>query len=198
MVTFLFFLPFLLLFVVIGVYGERKISAFIQDRVGPNEVGPYGLLQTIADLLKLIQKEDIVPDAADRRLFLVAPFLIFTAIFAGYAVLPLTPGLGGSGVQVGVFFLLAIISLDVLGILMAGWGSNNKYSLYGAMRSVAQLVSYEVPLTLSVLAVIMVCGTLDLQDISFQQGTWIHRAQGYNNELNYLFGIKSMGGRCNC
>lgn len=193
MVTFLFFLPFLLFFVVIAVYGERKVSAFIQDRYGPMEVGPVGLFQTIADLLKLLQKEDIVPKAADKLFFLTAPFLIFVAIFAGYAVIPLTSGITGSTAQVGVFFLLAIISMDVLGVLMAGWGSNNKFALYGSMRSVAQLISYEVPLTLSVLAVIIVCGTLDLQDISFQQGIYIHRATDSPTELNYLFGSKLLG-----
>ena len=132
--------------VVVGVYLERKISAFIQDRMGPMEVGKWGLLQLIADLMKLLQKEDIVPAAADRKLFLLAPLVIFTAIFAGYAVLPLTPDLQGSRTAIGLFFLMTIISVDVIGILIAGWGSNNKFALFGAMRSVAQIVSYEIPL----------------------------------------------------
>lgn len=170
MFTFLFFLPFLLGFVVIGVYGERKIAGFIQNRLGPMEVGPIGLFQTIADLLKMLQKEDIRPAAADKPLFLLAPILIFGSIFAGYAVLPLTGTLSGADISVGVFYLLAIISIDVLGILMAGWGSNNKYSLYGAMRSAAQIVSYEIPLGLSVLAVVMFNQTLDLQEMSLLQG----------------------------
>jgi NADH-quinone oxidoreductase subunit H len=171
--------------VVLGVYAERKVSAFIQDRMGPMEVGPYGAFQLIADLLKLLQKEDIVPKLADRRLFLAAPLLIFTAIFAGYAVLPLSPDWQGSGAGVGVFFLMAIVSFDILGLLMAGWASNNKYSLLGAMRAVAQMVSYEIPLGLSILCVVMLAQSLDLGEISYQQGV-------YGGE-NYLFGLKGLG-----
>ncbi|MRS64850.1 complex I subunit 1/NuoH family protein [Larkinella terrae] len=173
-------------FVVVGVYLERKVSAFIQDRLGPMEVGKFGLLQLIADLLKLLQKEDIVPKAADRKLFLLAPMVIFASVFAGYAVLPLTPDLQGATADVGVFYLMAIVSVDVIGILMAGWGSNNKYSLFGAMRSVAQIVSYEIPLGLTILCAVMICQTLNLQDISFQQGI-------YAEETNYLFGLKALG-----
>ncbi|MEO0331594.1 MAG: complex I subunit 1 family protein [Bacteroidota bacterium] len=184
--TFLFFLPFLLGFTVVGVYAERKISAFIQDRMGPMEVGKYGLLQTVADLLKLIQKEDIVPKAADRILFLAAPVIIFVAVFAGFSVLPLTSGFRGSTAEVGLFFLLAIVSLDVIGILMSGWGSNNKYALYGALRSVAQIISYEIPLGLSVLCVVIVSQSFDLQNISYQQGIL---APEVTIVPVYLFGI---------
>ncbi len=183
--TLLIFLLMVPGFVVVGVYLERKISAFIQDRMGPMEVGKWGLLQLIADLLKLLQKEDIVPKAADKWLFLGAPFIIFAAVFAAYAVLPLAPGLSGSGAAVGVFYLLTILSVDVIGILMAGWGSNNKYALFGAMRSVAQIVSYEVPLGLAVLCVVMLTQTLDLQAISFQQGI-------YSPETIYLFGLRDL------
>lgn len=194
MVTFLFFLVFLLVFTVFAVYSERKISAFIQDRMGPMEVGHYGLGQTVADLLKLLQKEDIVPAAADRKLFLVAPLVIFIAVFSGFAVLPLTSSISGSNAEVGVFFLLAIISMDVIGILMAGWGSNSKFSLFGSLRSVAQIISYEIPLGLSILCVVMISQTLNLQEISFQQGIWIneHVASGGRPETNYLFGLKAL------
>jgi NADH-quinone oxidoreductase subunit H len=153
------------------VYAERKISAFMQDRLGPMEVGYYGLLQTIADLLKLLQKEDIVPAAADRILFKAAPILIFIVIFAGFAVIPLGPTWSGSGLPTGVFFLLAIVSLDVIGIILAGWSSGNKYSSLGALRAVAQIVSYEIPLTLAVLCVVMFNNTLDLQKISVAQSS---------------------------
>src|ERR1041384_6706774 len=121
MSTLVFILPFLILYLVLVVYAERKISAFMQDRLGPMEVGYYGLLQTIADLLKLLQKEDIVPAAADRIIFRVAPILIFVVIFAGFAVIPLSSAWTGAELQTGVFFLLAIISLDVIGIMLAGW-----------------------------------------------------------------------------
>ena len=180
------FLVIAVSFVVVGVYLERKVSAFIQDRLGPMVVGKYGLLQLIADLLKLLQKEDIVPKAADRKLFLLAPLIIFASVFAGYAVMPLTPDLQGSATEVGVFYLMAIVSVDVIGIMMAGWGSNNKYSLFGAMRSVAQIVSYEIPLGLTILCAVMICQTLNLQTISFQQGI-------YTEETNYLFGLKALG-----
>jgi NADH-quinone oxidoreductase subunit H len=176
------------------VYAERKISAFIQDRLGPMEVGYYGIGQTVADLLKLLQKEDIVPAAADRKLFLIAPLLIFTAVFAGFAVLPLTSSIAVSAAEVGVFYLLAIISLDVIGLLMAGWGSNSKFSLFGAMRSVAQIISYEIPLGLTVLCAVMLSQSLNLQEISFQQGIWINynAPNPASEEVNYLFGLKAL------
>ena len=147
------------------------------------EVGYYGFAQSVADLVKLIQKEDIVPSKADRPLFLIAPIIIFTTVFAGFAVIPLSSTWGGSAISSGIFFLLAIVSLDVIGIVMAGWSSNNKYSMLGTMRSAAQLISYEVPLGLSVVCVCMVCHTLDLQNISVQQSI-------YANNPEYLFGIR--------
>lgn len=183
--TLLIFLLAVPGFVVVGVYLERKVSAFIQDRLGPMEVGKWGLLQLFADLIKLLQKEDIVPKAADKWLFLLAPLVIFTSVFAGFAVMPLAPDLGGSGAAVGVFYLLTIVSVDVIGMLMAGWGSNNKYALFGAMRSVAQIISYEIPLGLTVLCVVMLSQTLDLQVISYQQGI-------YAPETVYLFGLKAL------
>jgi NADH-quinone oxidoreductase subunit H len=183
--TFIFILPFLLLYAVLGIYAERKISAFIQDRLGPMEVGYYGIAQTVADLLKLIQKEDIVPAQADRPMFKIAPFVIFVSVLAGFSVLPLTPQWTGAAIHSGLFFLLAIISLDVVGILMAGWSSNNKYSVLGTMRSAAQIISYEIPLGLSVLTICILSQTLDLQEISYQQGILSQQPQ-------YLFDIPSI------
>lgn len=169
-----------------AIYAERKISAFIQDRLGPMETGYYGLTQSIADILKLIQKEDIVPNKAQASLFKAAPVLIFIPVFAAFAVLPLTPAWEGSSIPSGIFFLLAIVSLDVIGIIIAGWSSNNKYSILGTFRSAAQLVSYEVPLGLSVLSVCMFCQTLDLQEISIQQRILY-------NDKSYLFGLPALG-----
>ncbi len=190
METFFIFLPLLLTYTVFAVYAERKVSAFIQDRYGPMEVGAYGIFQTVADLLKLLQKEDIKPKAADHKLFKLAPALIFVAIFAGFAVIPLNSSLSGSVANVGVFYLLAIVSLDVIGVLMAGWGSNSKFSLFGAIRSVAQIISYEIPLGLTILCVVMISQSLNLQEISFQQGIWWNTIDA---QPNYLFGIRAWG-----
>lgn len=171
--------------VIIGVYVERKLSAFMQDRLGPMEVGKWGLLQVFADLLKLFQKEDIVPTSAQKRLFLVAPWIIFISIFGGFAVIPLSSGswLQGSQTEMGIMLLMGIVSLDSLGIILAGWTSNNKYSLLGAIRSAAQLISYEIPLGLSILCVVIISSSLNLQTIVLQQGI-------FSSETNYLFGIK--------
>ena len=186
MSTVYFLLPFLLIYTLFAIYAERKISAFIQDRLGPMETGKFGLAQSIADFLKLIQKEDIVPMASDRKLFMIAPILIFVVVFAGFSVLPLGPSWDGAGIASGIFFLLAIVSLDVMAILVAGWSSNNKYSTLGTFRAAAQIISYEVPLGLSVLCVCMVCQTLDLQEISMQQSSLTNTSQ-------YLLGVKSWG-----
>lgn len=157
------------------------------------EVGKYGLIQTVADLLKLIQKEDVVLKAADRKLFVVAPIVIFVSVFAGFSVLPVTSSWAGAGVEAGVFLLLAVVSLDVIGIIMAGWGANSKYSLLGAMRAVAQIISYEIPVGLTVLSVVVITQSLDLQAISYQQGILVNQYAGLGNEVNYLFGIKALG-----
>ena len=180
--TLLFILPFLLIYAILAIYAERKISAFIQDRLGPMEVGYYGILQTVADLLKLIQKEDIVPTKADKGLFKVAPIIIFVAVFTAFSIIPLSPSWPGAGIHTGVYFILAILSIDVIGMLLAGWSSNNKYSVMGTFRAAAQIVSYEVPLALSVLCVAIYAQSIDLQEIVYQQ---THMSQ----QTNYLFGL---------
>lgn len=185
MTTLLFYLPLLVGYSILAIYAERKIAAFIQDRLGPMEVGYYGLAQTIADLLKLLQKEDIVPARADAFLFKLAPVLLFAVVFMGFAVLPVSPEWSGSGLSSGLYLLLAVVSLDVILIVVAGWSSNNKYSLLGTFRAAAQIVSYEVPLALSVMCVVVICGTLDLQAITTMQS-------GKAGEISYLLGIPAI------
>lgn len=186
--NFVIYISFLLACVLVVFYAERKLSAFIQDRLGPMEVGPYGAIQPLADLLKMLHKEDIVPAKADKWLFKAAPIVVFIAVFMGYAVIPLNANFVGSSIAMSVYFLLSIVSLDIIGLLMAGWSSNNKYALFGSMRAVAQIVSYEVPIGLSVLAVIATCQTLDLQEICMQQSIY-----NVAFEARYLFGLPSLG-----
>jgi NADH-quinone oxidoreductase subunit H len=183
-------IAFILAVVVVLAYAERKIAAFIQDRMGPMEAGPRGTLQSLLDVVKLLHKEDIVPANADKLLFKLAPLLIFAAVLAGFAVVPLTSSFVPSATPLGVFYLLAILSLDVIGLLMAGWGSNNKFAILGAMRSVAQIVSYEIPAGLAVLCVVMLSQSLDFQEISLQQGIFAGQS---GNTANYLFGLKALG-----
>ncbi|MGB6123614.1 MAG: complex I subunit 1 family protein, partial [Bacteroidota bacterium] len=157
-------------FALFAVWWERKISAHMQDRLGPMRTGGWhGWAQTIADILKLIQKEDIIPALADRKLFKLAPYVVFAGSYAAYAAIPFSAAYIGSGINIGLFYLISITSIVVVGLLMAGWASNNKWSLYGAMRAAAQIVSYEVPVILSILAVVMIVGTFDLQEINRAQ-----------------------------
>ncbi len=157
------------------IWWERKISAHIQVRLGPMRVGGWhGWAQSLADGVKLLLKEDIVPATADRLVFALAPIVVFAAALATYVILPFGPGLTVKNLNIGVLFYISISSLTVVGIIMAGWSSNNKYSVLGAMRSAAQAISYEVPLVVSVLGVIMIVGSLNMGDIVNYQGgrTW--------------------------
>ena len=170
MSTFLFYLPFLLFFVLAVGYAERKIAAWIQDRMGPTEVGYRGLGQPLADLLKLLQKESIVPTAADQVLFVVAPVWILIVVFASFSVLPVTHAWRGAPTTSGALYLLAMASLESIGVFVAGWSAHNQYARLGAMRALLQFMAYEIPLSLSVLSVLIVSQTLDLQAIAAQQG----------------------------
>ena len=170
MSTLFFYLPLLMLFALGGIYAERKLAAFMQDRLGPTDVGYRGLLQSFADLLKLLQKESIVPAAADKRLFVLAPAWTLVVVMAAFAVLPVTPTWHGAPTATGVLYLLAMAGLEVVGIWVAGWASHNKYARLGAMRALLQFMAYEVPLGLSVLSVVMVSQTLNLATIAAQQG----------------------------
>jgi NADH-quinone oxidoreductase subunit H len=165
MPLFLFILPFALF----AVWLERKVSAHMQDRLGPMRVGYHGALQTIADILKLLQKEDIVASENDKPLFNLAPVLVFMGTYAVFAAIPFSGAFIGSNMDLGLFFIIAVSGLVVAGILMAGWASNNKYSLLGAMRSAAQIVSYEIPTIIVVLTIVMITSTLNLYTLSEMQ-----------------------------
>jgi NADH-quinone oxidoreductase subunit H len=156
------------------VYAERKISAFMQDRLGPMRVGPYGVLQTIADTIKLLFKEAIFPRGVDRKLFVIAPLLVAVGAFLPFVVIPW----GGRGqpadLNVGVFYVIAVSALSTVGLIMAGWASNNKYALFGAMRSAAQIVSYEIPALMIILVPVLIVGSLSLQDLTLAQAGGLH------------------------
>lgn len=165
------------------VYAERRGAAFIQDRLGPNRVGPFGLLQPIADAVKLIFKEDIIPKNADKVIFCLAPIFVMGPAVLAFAVIPIgkplhifgeTLALQVANLHVGVLYFLAIGSLSVYGITFGGWASNNKYALLGGIRSTAQMISYEVAMGLTVIAVLMVSGDVHLPGIvASQQGTYL-------------------------
>lgn len=155
------------------VYMERRVCAFVQSRLGPNRVGPKGLFQSIADIVKLMGKEIIIPGKVDRIVFLIAPLLIFVPPLMIFAVLPLGENLVAIDMNIGLFYILAVGSLSTIVFWAAGWSSNNKYSLLGGMRAVAQMVSYELPLVLSLIGVVMIAGTLNLSEIiRAQENVW--------------------------
>jgi len=151
------------------VWAERKVAARFQDRIGPNRVGPLGLLQPIADALKLITKENIVPRSADQVVHVMAPVLLIVSAFLVLAVMPFGVGLAPVDIPSGLIYLVAVSSLSSLGIFLAGWSSRNKYALLGSMRAVAQLVSYEVPQVLATIPVVLWAGSLSLVSIFDKQ-----------------------------
>jgi len=159
--------------VIVLIWLERKVAGFMQQRLGPNRLGPFGIFQTIADAIKLLTKEDIIPSAADKLIFRTAPmFFIIIAVML-YVVIPMGEGMEIVDLNVGVFYFISVGSLSTICLLMAGWGSNNKWSLLGAMRSVAQMISYEIPLAFSLLGIIMIAGSLRLSDIvAAQNNIW--------------------------
>jgi NADH-quinone oxidoreductase subunit H len=159
--------------VLILIWLERKVAGFMQERLGPNRLGPFGIFQTIADTLKLLTKEDIIPSQTDKWIFKTAPmFFIIVAVLL-YAVIPMGKDMAVVDLNVGLFYFISVGSLSTICILMAGWGSNNKWSLLGAMRSVAQMISYEIPLAFSLLGVVMIAGSLNLSDIvAAQHNLW--------------------------
>ena len=200
---------FIAVYALVAIYGETKISSFIQDKVGPMGQGVglhawrWGLLQPVADALKLILKEDIIPSSADKKLFILAPFIVFIGAFIAFSALPFSQTIIIADMNIGVFYILAVSSLGVIGLILAGWSSNNKWSLYGAMRSAAQIVSYEIPAALSIVTVIMLTSTMSMQGIiHYQSGlvwgflpNWLI----FNNPFTFLaFFIFFISGLAEC
>lgn len=174
-----FLLATIFLFVVLGfvtyaILAERKVMGFMQLRMGPNQLGGrLGLLQTVADVLKLLLKEDTIPKAADRPLFIIAPIIAFAPSFVVMATIPFTDKFQFADIGIGLLYYVAVSGMTIVGILTAGWASNNKYSLLGGMRAAAQMISYEIPLVMSVLGVILLTGSLNLNSIvAAQQDGW--------------------------
>lgn len=170
----------------LGTYAERKISADIQQRIGPNRVGPYGILQFLADGVKMITKEDVMPFMADKFLFYLAPLLCLVGVFATLAVLPWSTGLAMADLNVGVFYLIAISSLVGLGVFLGGYASNSKWSMLGGMRGASQIISYEIPVTISILAVTLLAGGMSFGTIQAMQRGLPHNWLIFHNPFSFI------------
>lgn len=176
---YLFLISVLFLFLILGfvtyaILAERKVMGFMQGRIGPNTTGGrFGLLQTVADVAKLLLKEDIIPKAADKPLYVIAPVVAFAPAYTVLATMPFTESFHFADIGVGLLYYIAISGITTIGVLTAGWASNNKYSLIGGMRAAAQMISYEIPLVMSVIGIVLLTGSLNLIDIvEAQQSIW--------------------------
>lgn len=165
-------LGIVLLFVTYAIYAERKVIGWMQYRQGPNRVGPFGLFQTIADILKLLMKEDTMPRKAEKWLFVLSPAVAFIPSFAVLAVIPYTQSVYFADTNIGLLYYVALSGITTVAIIFGAWASNNKYALIGGVRSAAQMISYEVSLVLSLVGVIMMSGSMNLRTIGMQQGDW--------------------------
>jgi NADH-quinone oxidoreductase subunit H len=175
LILVILFLNIVLFIAMMAIWFERKVAGHIQSRIGPNRVGPFGLLQSLADGIKLLTKEDLKPACADSLLFRLAPYLAFAPVFAAFLALPFGPSMTFEPrLNVGVFWILAILGVEVMGVILAGWASNNKWAVYGAMREACQMVSYEIPLGMAILVGVMTAGTLNMVDLSLLQGGGLH------------------------
>jgi NADH-quinone oxidoreductase subunit H len=163
---------FVLLVDIMLVWIERKIVARFQDRLGPNRVGPFGIIQPIADVIKLLIKEDILPVGADKFLFNIAPIIALATVLMLWAVIPFAPTILGADINVAVLYVVAIGSIGTLGIIIAGWASNNKYALLGAFRTVATMIAYEVPMVIALLVPVLLARSMGMQAIVTAQSTW--------------------------
>ncbi|MFA7262756.1 MAG: NADH-quinone oxidoreductase subunit NuoH [Caulobacter sp.] len=168
------------------LWGDRKIWAGVQMRKGPNVVGPFGLFQSFADFLKFVLKEIVIPAGADKVVFLLAPLMSFVLAFAAWAVVPLAPGWVVANLNVGILYVLAISSLGVYGIIMGGWASNSKYPFLGALRSAAQMVSYEVSIGFVIITVILLAGTMNLSELVTKQAGWFWNWNVFGGGLRNL------------
>ena len=171
---------FVNVFAIGAVWSERKVSAHMQCRLGPMEVGPHGLLQTVADGLKLLTKEDIIPRLADKPLFALAPAIVFAGVLMRFVPLPFGDKLIASDLDLGLFFVAAVGAVEVLGVIMAGWASNNKWSLFATIRTATQMVSYEIPIGIAFVTVILCCGSFSLMEIVNLQGGDLAASDGYD------------------
>lgn len=176
--------------VLFWVYAERRIMARLQARIGPNRVGPFGALQTVADTLKLLTKEDIIPAYADRPVFVLAPVVVVVPALLVYAVIPFGPRVVLADLDIGLLYLVAISSVSTVGLVMAGWASYNKYALLGGMRAAAQAISYELPLTLAAVGVVVLAGSLSLSAIvEAQRSAWFLLWQPLGFLVFFIAGI---------
>lgn len=170
----------------LGTYAERKISADIQMRQGPNRVGPFGILQFLADGVKMLTKEDLVPAEADKFLFSLAPLLALLGVFASLAVVPFSSGFTISDLNIGVFYLLGVSSLVGVAIFLGGYASNSKWSILGGMRGASQIISYEIPVTLSILSIVLLAGGLSFGTIISAQGAWPTKWFLFHNPFSFI------------
>jgi len=196
-------LPFAYVLVFAGVFIllERRIAGRMQSRIGPNRVGPQGMIQWVADALKTLTKEDLIPDIADKPLYRLGPLLAVVGVVLGIAIVPFGGGLIGADLNVGMLYLLSVTSLVVCGMLMSGWASNSKWALFGGLRSAAQIVSYEIPHAMALLCVVMLAGSMSMQDIAGSQGwlpwDWfsVHSPMALGAFLIYLIAGLAEGSR---
>ncbi|MBT4504807.1 MAG: NADH-quinone oxidoreductase subunit NuoH [Gemmatimonadetes bacterium] len=184
--TGMILLGFVALFAGVASFVERRIAGRMQSRIGPNRVGPNGILQFLADGLKSLTKEDLVPEEADRLLFRFAPYIVFAGMFAAWVVVPFGDSWIAANLNIGIFYFMSVTSLVAIGLVMAGWSSNNKWSLLGGMRAAAQVISYEIPAGLALMTVVMLAGSLSTQEIIRSQGAWPWEWNAFKTPFTFI------------